>query len=62
MMVSCHVIKKFGTELRPKSSWPSLDSSWQCYYLLGTTTKIVNALSLHLFILQLQTSVKTMQR
>ena len=45
MMVSCHVIKKFGTELRPKSSWPSLDSSWQCYYLLGTTTKIVNAIS-----------------
>ena len=20
--------------------WPSSDSSWQCYYMLGTTTKL----------------------
>ena len=24
----------------PESSWPSSDSSWQCYYMLGTTTKL----------------------
>ena len=28
--------KKFGTELR--RGWPPADSSWQCYYMLGTTT------------------------
>ena len=24
----------------PESGWPSLDSSWHCYYMLGTTTKL----------------------
>ena len=24
----------------PKSGWPSSDSSWQCYYILGSTTKL----------------------
>ena len=24
----------------PESSWPSSDSSWQYYYMLGTTTKL----------------------
>ena len=28
--------KKFGTELR--RGWPPADFSWQCYYMLGTTT------------------------
>ena len=44
-LVSCHVIevqevgfKEFGTELR--RGWPPADSSWQCYYMLGTTTKL----------------------
>ena len=44
-LVSRHVIevqeigfKKFGTELR--RGWPPADSSWQCYYMLGTTTKL----------------------
>ena len=23
-----------------ESGWSSLDSSWQCYYMLGTTTKV----------------------
>ena len=23
-----------------ESGWPLLDSSWQCYYMLGTTTKL----------------------
>ena len=27
----------------PEGGWPSLDSSWQCYYMLGTTTKISGA-------------------
>ena len=43
-LVSHHVIavqeigfKKFGTELR--RGWPPADFSWQCYYMLGTTTK-----------------------
>ena len=30
--------KKFGTELQ--RGWPPADSSWQCYYMLGTTTKL----------------------
>ena len=44
-LVSRHVIKnqeigfkKFGTELR--RGWPPADFSWQCYYMLGTTTKL----------------------
>ena len=44
-LVSRHVIevqeisfKKFGTELQ--RGWPPADSSWQCYYMLGTTTKL----------------------
>ena len=24
----------------PESGWPSLDSNWQCYYILGSTTKL----------------------
>ena len=24
----------------PESGWPSSDSSWQCYYMLGITTKL----------------------
>ena len=24
----------------PESGWPLSDSSWQCYYMLGTTTKL----------------------
>ena len=24
----------------PESGWPPSDSSWQCYYVLGTTTKL----------------------
>ena len=24
----------------PESGWPSSDSSWQCYYMLATTTKL----------------------
>ena len=24
----------------PESGWPSSDSSWQCYYILGSTTKL----------------------
>ena len=44
-LVSRHVIevqeigfKKFGTELR--RGWPPADFSWQCYYMLGITTKL----------------------
>ena len=44
-LVSRHVIevqeigfKTFGTELR--RGWPPADYSWQCYYMLGTTTKL----------------------
>ena len=43
-LVSRHVIeigfKTFGTETRygaPESGWPSC---WECYYMLGTTTKL----------------------
>ena len=25
----------------PESGWPSSDSSWQCYYMIGTTTKLL---------------------
>ena len=39
----------------PESGWPSSDSSWQCYYILETTTKLsmpfqVLGLWLHLFL------------
>ena len=44
-LVSRHVIevqeigfKEFGTELR--RGWPPAGCSWQCYYMLGTTTKL----------------------
>ena len=30
--------KKFGTELR--RGWPPADFNWQCYYMLGITTKL----------------------
>ena len=30
--------KKFGTELL--RGWLPADFSWQCYYMLGTTTKL----------------------
>ena len=26
--------------ITPESGWPSSDSSWQRYYMLGTTTKL----------------------
>ena len=26
--------------IAPESGWPSSDSSWQRYYILGTTTKL----------------------
>ena len=31
--------KKFGTELR--RGWPPADFSWQCYYMLGNTNKLL---------------------
>ena len=46
-----HVIENSGDWFQkgwygaPKSGWPSSDSSWQCPYMLETTTKIVNAVS-----------------
>ena len=45
-LVSRHVIEKSGDRLKkasygaPESGWPLSDSSWQCYYMLGTTTKL----------------------
>ena len=47
-LVSRHVIKiqeigfkTFGTEVRSSGEWLAfIDSSWQCYYMLGTTTKL----------------------
>ena len=42
-LVSRHVIKiqEIGFSYGAlESGWPSLDSSWQCYYMLGTTTKL----------------------
>ena len=30
--------KTFGTELQ--RGWPPADFSWQCYYMVGTTTKL----------------------
>ena len=55
-LVSRHVIKIQEIEVwyrAPESGWPSSDSSWQCYYMLGTTTKLsmlfqVLGLQLHL--------------
>ena len=44
--VSRHVIENSGDRFKkvsygaPESGWPSSDSSWQCYYMLGTTTKL----------------------
>ena len=38
--------RKSGDQLKkasygvPESGWPLSDSSWQCYYMLGTTTKL----------------------
>ena len=55
MMVSCHSCaaggqsscdRKSGDWFQklwygaPESGWPSSDSSWQCNYVLGTTTKL----------------------
>ena len=45
-LVSRHVIENSGDRLKkasygaPESGWPLSDSSWQCYYMLGTTTKL----------------------
>ena len=45
-LVSRHVIENSGDRFKkvsygaPESGWPSSDSSWQCYYMLGTTTKL----------------------
>ena len=44
-LISRHVIENSGDWLKQvsygalESGWPSSDSSWQCYYMLGTTTK-----------------------
>ena len=45
-LFSRHVIENPGDRFKKvscrtlKSGWPSSDSSWQCYYMLGTTTKL----------------------
>ena len=45
-LVSRHVIENSGDRFQkvwygaPESGWPSSDSSWQCCYMLGTTTKL----------------------
>ena len=45
-LVSRHVIENSGDLFKSsvyavsESGWPSSDSSWQCYYTLGTTTKL----------------------
>ena len=45
-LVSRHVIENSGDRLKkasygaPESGWPLSDSSWQCHYMLGTTTKL----------------------
>ena len=45
-LISRHVIENSGDRLKkvlygaPESGWPSSDSSWQCYFMLGTTTKL----------------------
>ena len=53
MMVSCQYsflcrlklvsqIQEIGFKMlgmEHQRGWPSSDSSWQCYYMLGTTTK-----------------------
>ena len=57
MMVSCQLVsrpvieiqevgfKTFGTEIWSSGEWLAfIDSSWQCYYMLGTTI-IVNTVS-----------------
>ena len=45
MMVSRNVIENSGDRFQnvygaPESGWPSSDSSWQSYHMLGTTTKL----------------------
>ena len=52
MMISCQCIvvqlvscQEIGLKTEvlygaPESGWPSSDSSWQYYYILGTTTKL----------------------
>ena len=45
-LVSHHVIEKSGDRFKkilygaPESGWPSSNFSWQCYCMLGTTTKL----------------------
>ena len=45
-LVSRHVIKNSGDWFKkvsygaPESGWPSSDSNWQSYYMLGTITKL----------------------
>ena len=45
-LVSRHVIESSGDRFKKvsygsrESGWPSSDSSWQCYYMLGTTAKL----------------------
>ena len=46
-LVSRRVIENSGDQLKKKpsygaleSGWPLSDSSWQCYYMLRTTTKL----------------------
>ena len=65
LLVIRHVIEiqEIGIEkLGPESGWSSSNSSWQCYYTLGTTSKLsilfqVLGLWLHLFFLGLDLTI-----
>ena len=52
-LVSHHVVKNSGNQFKnvscgpPESGWPSSDSSWQCYYILGTTAKLSMPFQVH---------------
>ena len=38
-VIEIHMIQEIGF-ITPESGWPSSDSSWEYYYVLGTTTKL----------------------
>ena len=38
-VIEIHMIQEIGFTTS-ESDWSSSDSSWQCYYMLGTTTKL----------------------
>ena len=38
-----------------ESGWPLSDSSWQCYYMLGTTTKLLMPFKSQVLGLELRT-------